>query len=444
MIPAALRYGCQQVLHFSKNKFPIYPTQTAKVQSGQTISFVLPTGSVNLSTLKLFGTVSYDALNYLPKNLESMFTNIQVQINGTAIVPGNQANNLLENIKLDWLANDKQGHRWPQINTLTLTDNTTVLNTSNSSNITSTIVPGTPGSLVSKSFCLDSWGSVLETIQPSVINTQILGEVRIQLTIAQPWINVVSGYTSNSIKFRNNPLPVVFNDLRATVEMWSLADTGFNDSLNAEMARAPLELPFTYYTYFSGSPQPTTNQTLKMPVNSKCVSHVISGFLNGATYQSGFLDTTTWNSSAFTCIGTDVLTSVYTLNSVNYPTQPVKPFEIYENNLDVLNIAKKAAGTYITPSLKDLASFKNSYFTHMHSFDIPSKPSQRLLSGTDTSGNQVQLAWSTVQDGAMTLTCQRSSQNGSSNVSASYYPFSFVAAKGVLNVSPNRVLSVSW
>jgi hypothetical protein len=105
----------------------------------------------------------------------------------------------------------------------------------------------------------------------------------------KPWINVLSGSTVSSVTNRNIPLPVVFNDLTATVECWSLTDTGFNDSLNAEMARSPLELPFTYYTSFSGSPQRTVTQTLKMPVNSKCVSHVIAGFLSGSSYQAGYL-----------------------------------------------------------------------------------------------------------------------------------------------------------
>jgi hypothetical protein len=187
MIPAALKYGCQQVLHFSKNKFPIYSTQTANVQSRQTISFELPTGSVNLDTLKLYGTISYDPVNYLPANIESMFTNVQVQINGTAIVPGTQANNLLENIKLTWLANDKKGHRWPQINVLTQSNNTTAFDVTEATNRT---VAGVPTALSNlnipkKYFCLDSWGSVLESIQPRVVNTQILGQVRIQLSIAQ-------------------------------------------------------------------------------------------------------------------------------------------------------------------------------------------------------------------------------------------------------------------
>jgi hypothetical protein len=154
-------------------------------------------------------------------------------------------------------------------------------------------------------------------------------------------------------------------------------------------------------------------------------------------------DPVTANRTAFTCVGTDVLTSVFTLNSVNLPTQPAKLLKIFENNLDVLNITKESAGTYITPALKDLTTFKNNFFTHMHSFDKPSKPSERLLSGTDTSGNQVQLAWQTVQNGALTLPSNPDSQFGPT-ILGTYYPFAFVAAKGALNVSSNRVLQVSW
>lgn len=444
-IHPSLKYGAQFVKDFSKNRFTFYPTQTANVQSGQQITFVLPSGTVNLDSLKLYGSVRVDATNIIPPNIESLFTNIQLQINGTAVVPGTQAQNLLTNIKLNWLAYDQKTRRSvAQLNAPLAT--ATSLPTGTTAPVAGTI----PAVAAAPTFCLTNFGDVLESIQPRVISTQVIGEVRVMLTVAQPWINnLVMNNNSGVYLFPIAGFQSVFLDnLKCTVEMWSLGDSGYMNDLNTEMSRAPLELPFTYYNYFSGSAiEGSPNQTLKMPVNTKSLSHVIGGFLNGATYQAGLFDSTTGSTSAFTTVGTDVSTSVFTLNSVQYPSMPATPLEIFENNLDVLGLTRDVVGTHIRPEINSLDNFKNKFFNHMVSFDQPSKPSDRWVSGTDTSGNQVQLAWSTVGTGANSLTKPTTSGVTYTSLTGSvgsYLPYCFVGMQGVLEVGANRNIRVIW
>lgn len=446
-IPASLRYGVSRVLKFSKNIAYVTPLQQNGISNGQPITIVLPQGSVNLDSVKLYGSISYDARNELPKHVESLFQNIRLEINSSAIVPGTQNNALWENIKLTYLGNDQKTRRWAQLDTDLTQYVGTALVTSGTSNI---------------NFCLENFGHILSSLQPRNINQQMLGELRVVLTTAQTNVMVLAGATVSSTPTLNatGQNAFTFNNLMATCELWNLSDTGFNATLMAEMEQSPLEIPFENITYFSGSAT-TPNQTLKVSANSKNVTHIIAGFTPvpgtvgvPASGQNppawGSVDLNTAQNGCFSCIGSDGQNSVFNINSTPYPQNPAQPLQVWQNNLDALGLTKETSGVHVSTKIDSLARFTQSFFVHILKLDMYSKPEDRLMSGLSTEGNQTTITWSTTAAGTHV-------NNGTTYVSptgigmsvvplpsygAQYLPFAFVVSKAVLKVSPGRVMYV--
>ncbi|GAQ90178.1 hypothetical protein KFL_006090040 [Klebsormidium nitens] len=158
----AIRYAEEQ----SRKEAEEEQSETQNVQSGQTITFVLPSGTIALDSLRLYFDYKLDSTNFAPPNVESLFTNIQLQINGTAVVPGTQNLNLLNNIKLNWMANDTFKRRFTKNNALLKATDVRPAGTA---------APAVGTANTSTTFCLTNFGEVLESIQPRVISTQVIG-----------------------------------------------------------------------------------------------------------------------------------------------------------------------------------------------------------------------------------------------------------------------------
>lgn len=433
-LPSQLMYACKRLEGFSKNMFRFYPSQTDNIQPEGTITLTLPSGNPCLDTLKLYGDIRLDRRMAFAKNIESFFSKIELQINGNTVIPPCVEENFLQNIKLNWLANDATVRRFPQLSgSYVQTDIYPVDNTGASQ----IAAPTQESHYNVQHFCLTNWGSVIDSIQPRTLNTMILGDVKIVLTLAPAWVNILRGLTVNNV-ITPNPTgiqPYSMKNLYATVEKYNLTDVGYNAKINGELSSGTtLKLPYTKYTFFQG-PVGDTNRTLQAYANTRCFTHVIAGFrLQG--YNTGALDSATGQTGAFTSVMNDLGTSVVNFNGTQNPTYPITPFEIYNTNLDSLQLTKETSGTHVNPKINSLATFCGGYGVHIQTFDFPMQDKDRHLSGLSTLGNQVPINWTT--------TSATTPNAGLSSLGSTYIPFLYCAQKSELLVRNGRVLESVW
>jgi hypothetical protein len=230
-------------------------------------------------------------------------------------------------------------------------------------------------------------------------------------------------------------LPHTMKNLYATVEKYNLTDIGYNAKINADLkSGSVLKLPYTKYTYFQGAVG-YTNRTLQAHANTKCFTHMICGF-RPTTYNAGRLDAFPGQTIAFSSYMNDLGTSVMSFNGTMNPAYPITLFEIYNTNLDGLQLTQETSGTHVNPHIKDLATFCSGFGVHLQTFDFPMQDKERHLSGLSTLGIQVPINWTT--------TSATTPNAGLTSLGNVYVPSAYVAQKSELLVKDGRVIESVW
>lgn len=408
--PRNLSYVCRKLNGYSKATYKLQTIANTTASGGNVITFDLPSNSlVDTQSINMFFKGSTSAATgfcSFPKNIECCISRIETEINGQLISAG--ANNLehLYSVLYDTtVGTDCKSRR-------------SILQ-----NAADQVVPAANTS--GKQFCINNWLGFLGSVSPSIIDTSLLGNVRVRVTLASPNVLIqTAGATGANF---------TFSDIFISCDVIDIQDGVFHDIHNRYLQSAGVyEMPFNNYYGFSSAVAGSFNQSTKFSLSTQSLNHVWAFFALSAPYvidaiayvgdSSPVVSATpaaynpiTKTSSYFTRVaggnaGTVIsygnasantpvdykLNDVqFNVNGMYYPNYRVTP----EQSFGLLSTIQ---GSYdvlggCDPNLNSMAAWLSSYFTSCVKFDHNSD-GVSLISGIDTRGNISQAYWQTTSD----------------------------------------------
>ena len=387
-VPKALQFATSS-FPISRNTFKLQPYSTASANAGDQIQISLPANSiVALDTLSVFGTVAATTTaGYvgLPTNVESLIDSAYWTANGQQISNSFNLYGVLANAFLDWQGGDKINMRKVQ-------------------QLGTPVAAAPAASNVSNPVVWNNWLGLPSSATTKYIDTSLIGDLRLHLRLAP---NLVLTTTTSTTA----PSYSVSN-LYAFIDVVSVDDGGLYQSLlQKRLESGPLEVAFTdFYTFNAGGFPNGGPSTNRFSVASSSLDYVHATALpysytnvgasnlswssnlgNSIYFQRGF-PSLTYNTGSN---ATDFVSSVVTLNNVQYPASgPLLLNEAWNQTAIALGEHNNLIGQ-TNPLMTSLPLYLNNFFWHTTRFNSPGDASEHSVrTGQDTRGNS---AWGTWQ-----------------------------------------------
>ena len=434
--PKNLSYIARRLAGFSKNNFRLLTLNQTSATPGQIVTVDLPSNAlVDLNSLTMYfkGTTTTTAgAADFSRGIESILERVEIEVNGQ-LLQGSCANyNQLWQVVSDTtMGEDAHGRR-------RVLQNGTAR----------TVAPG-PNNVTNRQYAIHNFLGFLASAQPSVIDTALLGNVRIRLTLAAPTCLVANAAAAG--------INYAISDIFFSIDTMSVDDGIFHKMYQKALASGNiLEIPYTNYTSFS-STSPSLTQTTKASISTKSLDRIWAFFISGSLNRIGGQgrdgsrwDPVTGASSYFTRVGNGRVTygdgpnhthidSVITgyqfnVNSAFYPNWRPEGGQAFAQLVNSINVAADTLGG-MHPGINSPEAFGGSYWVATHEFQHGESGYE---SGLDTRGNIAQIFFST--DSLQVAT--PASAGGGAEVPTQYTCLLFTQSTASLRVGAGRQLEV--
>jgi hypothetical protein len=369
--PKSLSYFVNKVSNFSTNVVKLLPYRVDSVSAGQIITVDLPANSlIDLRTLAFHFTMTTTASggtnNFAtaPQSIESLIDKLTVEINGQSI--GSCANlNYVYNALLPVVGGtDMKNKRAVYANAGDVANPT--------------------ANLTNEPFCIQNWLGFIGSVKPDVIDTAMLGNVRLSISLANGNCLVKANTTGPTTA------SYTLNDLHFTVNTLSI-DDGVFYPLHAQFLSAgnQYEMPFDSYmtSLFSAS---TMNQSSRFSISTQSLDMLIGTFPTAYNTLSA-VNAVSGRGAQFDTTGTGLDTWKFTINNVAYPQFTAGKHHSYPLLLNALNAAQDVTNG-ISPNITK-ASWLSSFCIFAQSFNLGCDADSRTTSGLNTLGSSCQLSF---------------------------------------------------
>jgi hypothetical protein len=366
------------------------------------ITLDLPSNSmVDLSTLSMYFTLSTSTTAGFcapPKNIEGLIERLEIEINGQIINGGcNYYNQLWSTIVDTSFGQD-------------VTNRRSVLQNGGFQQV--------PTSNTTNQQCaIQNWLGFIGSVAPNIISTDVLGNVRLRLTLTSP-AALISNSSAAGQGFS-------LSNIYFSVDTIDIADGMFHQLQAQYLAQGGVfELAYRNYFSFTNSVN-SMSQTSKFSLASQSLNRVWAMFLPGnqPIYQTSgtvssnpaaYWDPVSQTSSYFTRIGNTAVTygsaanstvmnylltnTQFSVNNVFFPNYQVDPAFGYANMLNSYGMSQDTLGGG-NPQLNSLVRWNGSFWVAEQRFDHGSDGVQ-LISGIDCRGTTAQAYF--ISTGAIT------------------------------------------
>ena len=253
---------------YNKNNVKMNVLGSSTANNGDVIQVDLPTNSiVDLSSLAwsfknawTVGGVGNDVNHDLPIQAESIISRLAVEVNGQTLVNLTNYNVLYHALLYMSATDDYQLQRKAaQCNTQTGAAGGTCqrINTTDAMGNTAT---------TTRQHVIDSWLGFLGSAKPNFIDTSLLGNVRISITLAGS--DMVGGDTAT------NTNTYQLTEQHFSIDVVSISDGVYDAMVDQMLASgAPIEIPFKNYFSFT-SQQDNMSQTTAFNVASQSIGRL--------------------------------------------------------------------------------------------------------------------------------------------------------------------------
>jgi hypothetical protein len=423
--PRVLSYCCQRLAGVSCNTRSLVALGNEQALPGDTVSFTLPENAlvdlrtvllklVNLTTTSTTNTATNWAV--APKHYETLIDQITISVNGQVLSQTPNGYGFLWKLLADYgLGSDRAASRSVNQGQVMACYADAAAELAQANVAANTYMNNRSGIITN----FLGW---LGTASPPVIYTGCLGSIRIDVRFAPPSV-LYSGSTNVTAVTPTYSIGRVGLTLR-TYDMPAL----YYDLLAKRLSDSPLEVPFTNVLMTQG-PAGTASQRLTLNVSASSMDMVLGTFTradastalataagNRAPYartsyyfQRGALAAATFGTSQFS------------INNVLLGS-PATGQDVWGDCLTSLGLLDAVGGT--DQYLNSEASWLSDFFVAPLQLNLTTETGDRLLSGTDASGTQVQISWATT------------------GTAANVVPVLYVVCKSVLKIGANRQWSV--
>lgn len=418
--PANMKYFLNRLSAFSRNRYRL-STQTPTTANPQDVLVIsLPENTiVDLDTLTWAFNGSTSAVGgttpsvYFPKHIETIIDSISVEVNGIAVQNTILSYGQLFKVLADYTCGDKNNQR---------------AFLQNSTAIPAATLP--TGVVYSNApFQIKNWLGWLGTVQPRLIDTSLLGTVKIYIRLAPTSVLCVSG-APTSVNYS-------LSNMYFHVDAIDVSDGIYYNMVQKMLESRPLELPFDNYIAFSGGSQSLANAVTRFGLSTQSLDMLIGTVLLAAPTTA--VDTTIASSQSFVRGDTSLTASTaqFAVNNVLYPLWEASLADQYSITLDALGLSQDTVGSFdplftqgaitvngttITNGL--ITNYGSRFYAFIVRLNHGDDLADRVISGVDLRGT--------------TAMCEFRIKSGSGN----QLPFVWAKCKSTLSIGKFRQLSV--
>lgn len=434
--PRNLSYVAKKLAGFSKQNFRLMTLNQTSATPSQIITVDLPSNSLcDLQSLTMYfkgTTTTTDGAACFSRGIESIIERLEIEVNGQ-LLQGSCANyqQLWQAISDTTMGEDAHGRRKILQNGQGLTAVAQIAN------------------VTTQQFAIHNFLGFIASAQPSVIDSALLGTVRLRITLSPATVLTTNATAANA--------SYSLSDIFFSIDTLSIDDGIFHQMYQKALASGNiLEIPYTNYTSFS-SVSPGLNQTTKASISTKSLDRIWAFFVTGDAKKLGGpnaagsrLDLNTGASSYFTRIGNGAIpygdagnfttvTSAITGYQINvngqfYPNWRPSGDQAFGQLVNSLNVAADTLGG-MYPGMDSLFKFGSSYWLASHEF---AHGESGYESGLDTRGNIAQIFFQT--DGAQATAV--TGTGGGAAVPTQYTCLLFTQSTASLRIASGRQLEV--
>ena len=268
--PSNLRYLVERLVGYSRNTFHLQTLNQTSATAGQIVTVDLSSNSVcDLNTFTMFfkgSTTTTAGFAVLPRNCETILERVEVEANGQIIQVGSSMYNQLWQIIADTSIGEDVTNRRRRI--LQGASDIAAAPSANQTNV---------------QFAIQNWLGFLGSVKPSILDTSLIGNVRLRLTLAQPVILAKSPTCTGE----NYSLPDIF----FTVDTLSIDDGVFYQMHQQFLSSGGMyELPFHQYLAFTSTGG--MSQTTKFSLSAQSLNRCWATFLTSGNLPLAAAPTT--------------------------------------------------------------------------------------------------------------------------------------------------------
>ena len=256
VLPSNVSFFMQRLQGVSTSHFKVFPQSSDNGTSGKILRFELPSNSlVNLRNLRLFFNASTAGAGAsLPNDISSLIERVAIYMGGVLVQNNFQHYNVLKHAKASInksYCNAALGH--PNIvRSVSYHDGATFGNTD-------------PEAYAGKDdqFCVDNWEGLLGSIEPSIVDTGLMPQITLEITLADDTICPISegrvlpdgtGASSNNFDKAGSGNPTfTLSNISVQIEVLGMATSVLDQIVEQRISSVGyLSLPFkNYYTFVS-------------------------------------------------------------------------------------------------------------------------------------------------------------------------------------------------
>lgn len=370
--PRNLSYFVRKLNNYSRNTFKLQTLNQSTASASQIITVDLPNNAlVDLNTLAWYfeGTTT-TSTNFaaFPRNIESLIERIEVEVNGQLVSGGCASYNQLWNVVADTTFGDDVTNR----RKIMQSGSDAVAPSANQTSVPFTIV---------------NWLGFLGSCKPEVLDTNLLGNVRIRITLASPSVLVSSATAATGAAYS-------LANMFFSVDTISIDDGNFYNMHEQFLSKGGVyEIPFN--NYYSFSQTSGASGALKFSLSTQSLNMVWATFVNGSAGTPQALDANINNSSFFRRSGAGAGTNgdgmrwQFNINNVYYPNYQLTNTQAYQQMLNAYGLSQDTLGGGYK-GCDTLAKWNGRYWVAVDSFCHNTADDERFVSGIDTRGNVAQ------------------------------------------------------
>jgi hypothetical protein len=418
--PKNMSYHMERISNYAKQPIKVWCDRTGTINSQESIRFKLPANClVDLDSLYwYFEFTAGQATSggrFFPRNSSSVIDAMYVYANGNLIDPCTYYNHI-HNLLTDASCGDdyfKSGLRYlentdPSIKPVYNAGNGALSHLLTSSNLS----PGDTDT--SRPFVIRNWLGFLGTASTRVIDTGMLGDVVIEIRLAEPSITYRSNGASGTPTYTINGSTTYMSITRIT-----FGDSVYYDLLRNIVTSSTTGLQIGYKTYSAHRGNSFTKAagtfTHSFNVNANHLTKLI-GTLIPTTYQTeGALQNTlplvSWldqlgregtliafnQSKYFQKDGSGIGQVQWDINGISQYPQPLTPYDIFNQNLIALNMDSDIqSGNHA--GCDNIYNFLKYYFMNILSFEHIQNTNEFVLEGFDGVASAISCKWSLTFD----------------------------------------------
>lgn len=459
-IPPNFQSAIKTLSGYAKQTVRCDPDRYTGVNAGDTIKVKLPPNAlVDLRSFVMFfnGTATGVGSNtakyqnrFFPRNSASIIDSLAVNINGQRIETIAEYNHLY-NLLWDYscsLENDNSGKRClentdPSVKSALTVSNGAITRVPTAAETTAA------GGDVSRRFAITNWLGFLGSSSCEIIDTSILGDVEIEIRLAQPSILWKSCQPSTGAVAAPVATAYQLNDIYFTITRITFENNLFYEVQNSLLMSDGV--PIAFKTFVAHRDR-VSNKSINMnfAVNSQRLNKLIccpipSDYTTENYLQLTGSDADATASSFMASLATDgddlfnqsryfkkdgvgILTSELKINNNAVSQAPLSPEEVFINNLDALNVVQDMNGG-IHAGCYDINAFKKYYFCHIVPFEHRQSTTDFYLEGMDGRAAAINVKWTTTHDATNTQ---------------QVYPLVFSEQSKLLKVSPGQYIQLAY